>query len=137
MTKTKENVERVEDLKAQVKDLLGVDVMMDEDVTKNMKETFITQAKDNGEEHIEEVIDTIEKALEKIKVPEFKAVIASIIWTKCPMGIQKSCMELHNKMLYAAMAAHMQKQIEGNPLAGLALLTATLKKWCDADPKGI
>lgn len=127
MTETKESVERVEDLKAQVKDLLGVDAMMDEDVTKDMKETLITQAKNNGEEHIEEVIDTIEKALEKIKDPEFKAIIASIIWTKCPMGMQKSCIELHNKILYAAMAAHMQKQTGNNPLAGLALLAAVLK----------
>ena len=63
MTKTKESVERVEDLKAQVKDLLGVDAMMDEDATKDMKKTLITQAKNNGEEYIEEVIDTIEKAL--------------------------------------------------------------------------
>lgn len=127
MTKTKESVERVEDLKAQVKELLGVDAMMGEDVTKDMKETLIKQAKGDGEEHIEEVIDTIEKALDKIKNPEFKAIIASIVWTKCPMGMQKSCIELHNKTLCAAMAAHMQKQTEGNPLVGLALLAATLK----------
>ena len=127
MTKTKESVERVEDLKAQVKDILGVDAMMDEDVTKDMKKILITQAKSNGEEHIEEVIDTIEKALEKIKDPGFKAIIASIIWTKCPMGMQKSCLEYHNKILCAAMAVHMQKQTEGNPLVGLALLAATLK----------
>ena len=99
MTKTKESVERVEDLKAQVKDILGVDAMMDEDVTKDMKKILITQAKSNGEEHIEEVIDAIEKALEKIKDPEFKAINASIIWTKCPMGMQKSCIEYYNKML--------------------------------------
>lgn len=60
MTKTKESVERVEDLKAQMKELLGVDAMIDEDVTKNMRETLIEQAKSNGEEHIEEVIDTRE-----------------------------------------------------------------------------
>ena len=128
MTKTKESVERVEDFKAQVEDLLGVDAMMDEDVTKEMKETLITQAKNNGEEYIEEVIDTIEKALEKIKNPEFKAIIASFIFTKCPMGMQKSCIELHNKMLRAAMAAHMQKQTKGNPLAGIALLAAYIGK---------
>ena len=127
MTKTKESVERVEDFKAQVSELLGVDAMMDEGVTKEMKETIITQAKNNGEEHIEEVIDTIEKALEKIKDPEFKAIIASIIWTKCPMGMQKSCIELHNKMLCAAMAAHMQKQTKGDPLASIALLAAAIK----------
>ena len=127
MTKTKESVERVKDFKAQVSELLGVDAMMDEDVTKEMKETLITQAKNNGEEHIEEVIDTIEKALEKIKDPEFKAIIASFIWTKCPMGMQKSCIELHNKMLRAAMAAHMQKQTKDNPLASLALLAAAIK----------
>lgn len=128
MTKTKESVERVEDLKAQVKDILGVDAMMDEDVTKRIKDKLITQAKNNGEEHIEEVIDTIEKALEKIKDPEFKAIIASFILTKCPMGMQKSCIELHNKFLCAAMAAHMQKQTKGNPLAGIALLAAYIGK---------
>lgn len=127
MTKTKESVERVEDLKAQVRDLLGVDAMMDEDVTKNMKETLITLAKSDGEEHIEEVIDTIEKALEKIKNPEFKAIIASIIWTKCPIGMQKSCIEHHNEMLSDVMVAHMEKQTEGSPLVGLALLAATLE----------
>lgn len=127
MTKTKESVERVEDFKAQVSELLGVDAMMDEDVTKRMKDKLITQAKNNGEEHIEEVIDTIENALEKIKDPEFKAIIASFILTKCPMGMQKSCIELHNKILCAAMAAHMQKQTKGDPFAGLALLAAAIK----------
>ena len=128
MTKTKESVERVEDFKAQVEDLLGVDAMMDEDVTKEMKDRLITQAKNNGEEHIEEVIDTIEKALDKIKNPEFKAIIASFILAKCPMGMQKSCIKLHNKVLCAAMAAHMQKQTKGNPLAGMALLAAYIGK---------
>lgn len=127
MTKTKESVERVEDLKAQMKELLGVNAMMSEDVIKNMKEILIKQAKSNGEEHIEEVIDTIEKALDKIKNPEFKAIIASIIWAKCPMGMQKDCIELHNKLLYAEMAASMQNVIEGNPLIGLKLLEVALK----------
>lgn len=127
MTKTKESVERVEDLKAQMKKLLGVNAMMSEDVIKNMKEILIKQAKSNGEEHIEEVIDTIEKALDKIKNPEFKAIIASIIWAKCPMGMQKDCIELHNKLLYAEMAASMQNVIEGNPLIGLKLLEVALK----------
>lgn len=126
MAKTNESVERVEDFKAQVKNLLGLDAMMDEDVTKKMKDKLIAQAKNNGEKHIEEVMDTIEKALEKVKDPEFKAIIASIIWTKCPIGMQKSCIELHNKLLCAEMAAHMNKQTEGNPLAGLALLSIVL-----------
>ena len=127
MAKTNESVERVEDFKAQVSELLGVDAMMDEDVIKGIKDTLITQAKNNGEKHIEEVMDTIEKALEKVKDPEFKAIIASIIWTKCPMGMQKSCIKLHNKMLCAAMAAHMQKQTKGNPLASIALLAAAIE----------
>ena len=127
MTKTKESVERVEDFKAQVGDLLGVNAMIDEDVTKKVKDRLITQAKNNGEEHIEEVIDTIENALEKIKDPEFKAIIASFILTKCPMGMQKSYIKLHNNVLCAAMAAHMQKQTKGNPLAGIALLAAAIK----------
>ena len=123
MAKTNESVERVEDFKAQVKNLLGLDAMMDEDVIKKMKDTLITQAKNDGEKHIEEVMDTIEKALEKVKDPEFKAIIASIIWTKCPMGMQKSCIVHHNKLLCAEMAAHMNKQTKGNPLASLALLS--------------
>ena len=127
MTKTKESVERVEDFKAQVSELLGVDAMIDEDVTKRMKDKLITRAKNNGEEHIEEVIDTIEKALQKVKDPEFKAIIASFILAKCPMGMQKSCIELHNKILCAAMAAHVQKQTKGSPLASTALLTAAIK----------
>lgn len=126
MAKTNESVGRVEDLKAQVKNLLGLDAMMDESVTKEMKDKLIALAKNNGEKHVEEVMDTIEKALEKVKNPEFKAIIASIIWTKCPIGMQKSCIELHNKQLCAAMAAHMDKQIKGNPLAGLALLSIVL-----------
>ena len=128
MAKTNESIEKVEDFKVQVKNLLGLDAMMGEDVTKEIKETIITQAKNNGEDHIEEVIDTIEKALEKIKDPEFKAIIASFIWTKCPMGMQKSCIKLHNKMLCAAMADHMQKQTKGNLLAGIALLAAYIGK---------
>lgn len=127
MTKTKESVERVEDLRAQVKNFIGLDAMIDEDVTKKVKDKLITQAKNNGEEHIEEVIDTIENALEKIKDPEFKAIIASFILTKCPIGMQKSCIKLHNNMLCAAMVAHIQKQTKGNLLAGIALLDAAIK----------
>ena len=123
MAKTNESVERVEDFKAQVKNLLGLDAMIDEDVIKGMKGTLITQAKNNGEEYIEEVMDTIAKAREKVKDPEFKAIIASIIWTKCPMGMQKSCIKHHNELLCAEMAAHMDKQTKGNPLASLALLS--------------
>ena len=127
MTKTKESVERVKDFKAQVNELLGVDAMMDEDVTKKVKDKLITQAKNNGEEYIEEVINTIENALEKIKDPEFKAIIASFILTKCPMGMQKSCIKLHNNVLCAAMVAHIQKQTKGDPLASIALLAAAIK----------
>lgn len=127
MTKTKESVERVEDLKAQMKELLGVNAMMSEDVIKSMKETLIKQAKSDGEEHIEEVVDTIEKALDKIKNPEFKAIIASIIWTKCPMSMQKTCIELHNKILCAEITASIHNLIEGNPLIGLKLLEVVLK----------
>lgn len=126
MAKTNESVGRVEDLKAQVKDLLGLDAMMNESVTKVMKDELIAQAKNKGDKHIEEVMDTIEKALEKVKDPEFKAIIASIIWTKCPIGMQKSCIEFHNKLLCVAMAAHMDKQTKGNSLAGLALLSTVL-----------
>lgn len=127
MTKTKESVERVEDLKAQMRDFLGADAMIDEDVTKNMKETLITLAKSSGEEHIEEVVNTIEKALEKIKNPEFKAIIASIIWTKCPMGMQRACIEQHNRLLCDAMVAHMQEQFGGNSIIDFALLAAILE----------
>lgn len=37
--------------------------------------------------------------------------------------MQRTCIEHHNKLLCAEMAAHMGKQTEGNPLAGLALLS--------------
>ena len=43
MTKTKESVERVEDFKAQVEDLLGVYAMMDDDVTKKVKDKYLTE----------------------------------------------------------------------------------------------
>lgn len=39
--KTKESVERVQDLKAQVKEFIGVDAMMGEDATRSMKEILI------------------------------------------------------------------------------------------------
>ena len=42
MTKTNESVKRVEDFKAQVKDILGVDVMIDEEVIKDMEEKLIS-----------------------------------------------------------------------------------------------
>lgn len=104
MTKTNESVKRVEDFKAQVKDFLGVDTMIDE-----------------------EVVDTIEKALEKIKDPEFKAIIASLIWTKCPLGMQKSCVKLHGEMVNTAMVARMQKRAKGNLLVGLMMLSTILR----------
>lgn len=127
MAKTNESVERVEDLKAQVNNFLGLDAMMDESVTKEMKEKLISQAKGKGEEHIEEVLDTIEKALEKIKDPEFKAIIASLIWTKCPLGMQKSCVKLHGEMVDTVMVARMKKRAKGNPLVGLMMLSTMLR----------
>lgn len=126
MTKTKESVEKVKDLKTQVEELLGVNAMMDEDVTKEMKETLITQAKSNGEEHIEEVIDTIEKALEKIKDPEFKAIIASIIWTKCPMGMQRACIKEHGKMIGYLMDANMREKIKDYSFSDIAELLSAI-----------
>lgn len=127
MAKINESVKRAEDFKAQVKDFLGVDTMIDEEVIKDMKEKLISQAKGKGEEHIEEVVDTIEKALEKIKDPEFKAIIASFIWTKCSLGMQKSCVKLHGEMVDTAMVARMQKRAKGNPLVGLMMLLTMLR----------
>lgn len=128
MIETKESVMRVEDLKAQVKDICGVDAMMDEDVIKGMKEGLITQAKNDGEKHIEEVIDTIEKALEKIKNPEFKAIIAGNILVKCPIGMQKVFIEYHTKLLCKCMITSIKNHTKGNLPAGTALLAAILRE---------
>lgn len=128
MKETKERVERVEDLKAQVANLFGINTMVDEELTKIMKETLIKNAESKGEDHIEEVLNTIEKALDKIKDPQFKAIIASIMWTKCPIGIQKSCIKYHNKMLREATLYHVMKQTKDNSITELTLLATALHK---------
>lgn len=126
MTKTKESAEKVKDFKAQVEELLGVNDLMDEDLVKSMKKTLIRQAKEDGEEHIEEVLNTIDKALEKIKNPEFKALIASNILVKTPMGTQKTCIKEHSEMLRSLMAAHMLEKTKDNPLMGLSALMSMM-----------
>lgn len=126
MTKTKESVEKVKDFKAQVGDLLGVNAMVDEDLIKSMKKTLIRQAKEDGEEHIEEVLNAIEKAIEKIKDPEFKAIIASIILVKTPMGTQRACIKEHGRMIASLMAAHMHENIKDCSLSDIAELISAI-----------
>lgn len=63
MTKTKESVERVEDLKAQVGEILGATSCLDDALIKSMEETFIEEAKKIGEEKAEEALTLAKKAM--------------------------------------------------------------------------
>lgn len=126
MTKTKESVEKVKDLKTQVGELLGVNAMIDEDLIKSMKKILIRQAKEDGEEHIEEVLNTIEKALEKIKDPQFNALIASNILVKTPMSIQRACIKEHGKMIGYLMDANMREKIKDYSFLDIAELLSAI-----------
>ena len=79
MTKVKESVERVEDLKAQVGEILGATGGLDDGLIKSIEETFIEEAKKIGEE-----------AGTKLMIPMFLmlAVVFLIVMVPALLSIQ-------------------------------------------------
>lgn len=127
MTKAKEGVQTVENLKAQMSEFLGVDSYMEEEVVKMMEDGFLTNGKENGEDKAEEALKAAKYAMSLIKDDEFKGILISALLVQLPMGIQKTITDLHGKMVDAAIAEHVHKKVEENPLVGLALAASVLK----------
>lgn len=127
MTKTKESVERVEDLKAQVGEILGVTDCLDDDLIKSMEETFIEQAKEIGEGKAEEALTLANKAMSLIKNDEFKGILVSCMLSKIPILMQNTILDEQKKVLTSALIARLHEVTNGNPLKGLMLLVAALQ----------
>lgn len=83
MTKIEESAKRVEDLKAQVSEILGVTGCLDDDLIKRMEEPFIEKAKEIGEGRAEEALTLANKAMSLIEDDEVKGILVS-----CMLGLQ-------------------------------------------------
>lgn len=127
MTKVKESVERVEDLKAQVGGILGVTDCLDDDLIKSMEETFIEEAKKIGEERAEEALTLAKKAMSPIKNDEFKGILVSCMLSNLPIMLQNTILSGQKKVIASAVMARLHEMTKGNPLKGLMLLAAALQ----------
>lgn len=127
MTKVKESVERVEDLKAQVGGILGVTDCLDDALIKSMEETFIEEAKKIGEERAEEALTLAKKAMSLIENDEFKGILASCMLSRLPIMIQNAILNGQKKVIAAAVMTRLHEVIKGNPLKGLMLMAAALQ----------
>lgn len=127
MTKTKESVERVEDLKAQVGEILGVTDRLDDDLIKSMEEAFIEQAKGIGKERAEEALTLTNKAMSLIEDDELKGILVSCMLSKLPIMMQNAILNGQKKVIASAVMARLHEVTKGNPLKGLMLMTAALQ----------
>lgn len=127
MTKVKESVERVKDLKAQVGGILGVTDCLDDDLIKSMEETFIEEAKEIGEERAEEALTLAKKAMSLIGNDEFKGILVSCMLSKLPIMMQNAILNEQKKVIASAVMARLHEVTKGNPLKGLMLMAAALQ----------
>lgn len=127
MTKVKESVERVEDLKAQVGEILGVTDRLDDALIKSMEETFIEEAKKIGEERAEEALTLAKKAMSLIENDEFKGILVSCMLSRLPILMQRAILNGHKKVITSAIMARLHEVTKGNPLKGLMLMAAALQ----------
>lgn len=127
MTKVKESVERVEDLKAQVSGILGATGCLDDDLIKNMEEVFIEEAKKIGEGRAEEALTLAKKAMSLIENDEFKGILVSCMLSKLPILMQNAILNGQKKVIASAVMARLHEVTKGNPLRGLMLMEAALQ----------
>lgn len=127
MTKVEESVEKVEDLKAQVGEILGATGYMGDDLIKNMEETFIEQAKKIGEGRAEEALTLANKAISLIENDEFKGILVSCILSRLPIPIQNAILNGQKRVITSVLMARLSEMTKGNPLKGLTLLAAALQ----------
>lgn len=127
MTKTKESVERVEDLKAQVGEILGVTDRLDDDLIKSMEETFIEEAKKIGEERAEEALTLAKKAMSLIENDEFKGILVSCMLSNLSIRMQNDILNEQKKVITFVVMARLHEVTKGNPLKGLMLMAAALQ----------
>lgn len=127
MTKIKESVERVEDLKAQVGEILGVTDRLDDALIKSMEETFIEEAKKIGEGRAEEALTLAKKAMSLIEDDEFKGILVSCMLSRLPIMMQETILNGQKKAITSVLMARLHEVTKGNPLKGLMLMAAALQ----------
>lgn len=123
MTKVKKGVEKVEDLKAQVGEILGVTGCLDDDLIKSMEELFIKHAKEIGEGRVEEALTLAKKAMSLIENDKLKGILVSCMLGKLPILIQNTILEEQKKVITCDLVARLRKVAEKDPLKGFKLLT--------------
>lgn len=127
MTKTKESVERVEDLKAQVGEILGVTDRLDDDLIKSMEEAFIEEAKKIGEERAEEALALAKKAMSLVENNVLKGILVSCMLSRLPILMQNVILNGQKKVISSVLMTRLHEVTKGNPLKGLMLMVVALQ----------
>jgi hypothetical protein len=115
MTKQNEGANKVEDFEAQISSIINKDTMLDDDAIKIIKEGIIKIAEREGNKDIADILMTIDAAVSKIKDHEVVALISSYILSKCPIAMQKVCIEQYNDLLTHMVVNHVFRH--SNPIA--------------------
>lgn len=123
MTKAKESVEKVEDLKAQVGEILGVTDHLDDDLIKSMEEIFIKHAKEIGEGRVEEALTLAKKAMSLIENDELKGILVSCMLSRLPILHQNAILNGQKGVIISNLMTRLHKVAEEDPLKGFKLLT--------------
>lgn len=92
---------------------------------ETMEHAFTLTIKGTEDEEIaEEVLENVEKEISRLQNPQIKAIIANMIIAKQPVGIQKTMLEGHTKLLdselFRITLQHMPKEDLVNVLQGCA-----------------
>lgn len=114
-------------MKAQVGEILGVTDRLDEDLIKNMEETFIERAKKIGEGRAEEALTLAKKAMSLIKHDEFKGILVSCMLSNLSIMMQNTILNGQKKVIASAVMARLHEVTKGNPLKGIMLMAAALQ----------
>lgn len=124
MTKVEKSVEKVEDLKAQVGEILGITGCLDDDLIKGMEEIFIKEAKKLGEGKAEEALTLANKAMSLIENDEFKGILVSCMLSRLPILHQNAILDGQKKVITSNLVTRLRKGTKEDPLKGLTLLAA-------------
>lgn len=107
----KKNAENMEVMST----LLGGNYVISEAIVSNMEKNYLTLAETEGEKEAEAVLENVKKEIEKIKDPQFKCIIATLILARCPINTQLSTINLHEKFLKIARMLNLSDAVKENP----------------------
>lgn len=127
MEKVKESVQTAEDVKAQVKEMLGLEENLGEEIIKELDSNFLKIGEEHGEERAKEALDLACKAMSMIKDAEIQGILVVNCLSRLPVLLQKSVMKGQQQLIVASVMERLKKNTEVDPMAGMFLMAAAIK----------